>query len=186
MNKAVLWGVIGVVVVGGLVLMMQNPGTSDTAPLAGDSADIAASGAGSEMSMKQLLAGTASQKCTFSHDASGAASEGTVYVAGGKMRQDAKSTMNGVAIESHLLITGGEAHVWTSAMPKQGFKFDASITDSSAASGAASANSQVNLDQKFAFDCEPWSADQSVFALPAGVTFSDFSTMLKAGVKVGN
>lgn len=179
MNKGLVWGAVAVVVIGGAVLLMNKGGMESGAETEGAAAETASA---EPMSAKELLAMSGSHKCTFSSDASGAKSEGTVYVASGKMRHDSKNMVNGASVDSHMIISGGQAYVWTSQMPNQGFKFDASVASGSGT--AASSNGQVNLDQKFAFDCDSWSADQTVFNLPSGVAFSDLSTLLKAGVKV--
>lgn len=119
-------------------------------------------------SLQDLAARGGAYRCTFAHESAAAVSEGTVYVSGSDIRGDFSSEAQGLAVESHMIQSGGYVYVWSPMMP-QGFK---SKSDADSAGTPAGMSGQyADLTQSYDYDCEAWSGDQSTFALPAGVTF---------------
>lgn len=171
MKKSLIYtiAVVAVVVVIGAFVFFNNKAG---APTNGSGSPAPGS---STASLKELFAQGKSQKCTFSHDGSGVGSSGTVYIASGKMRGDFNSTVDGKTVESHMIVNGDTAYIWSSSMP-QGIKmqFDAAAQAGQGNSGA------VNPDQRFGYDCSGWSADQSLFSLPSGITFTDLGAAAAA------
>lgn len=165
MNKKLTYIVAGVIVVALIVaaaLYMNKSG----GPAGGSPA------AQSQTSLTALLAKGGSQKCTFSHEESGAGSSGTIYMSSGKMRGDFIAKVQGAQeVQSHMIVDGQTSYVWSDAMP-QGvkMKFDAAAT-ANATDPMAKGN--IDPNQKANYDCSYWSADQSKFALPSGVTFME-------------
>jgi hypothetical protein len=126
-----------------------------------------------------------SQKCTFSDKTT--SGSGTVYVSSGKMRGDFQSTDNGKTNASHMINDGTFVYVWSDGQ-KQGYKMSLESVkkEASQVSMAPGNNSSdktpsqaVNMKQQSDYSCGSWSADASVFAMPSGVTFTDFSAMMQ-------
>jgi len=120
-------------------------------------------------SLKDLLAANLPQKCTFP--------EGTVYISGGKFRGD-------FAPNSHMISDSKTSYIWTDDQ-KQGFKMtiDASTeadVQTEAPDGA------VDVNEKLDYKCSTWLPDASVFALPSGVDFTDFSALTTPSASGGN
>jgi hypothetical protein len=170
MNKGVVIGaiVVVVVVVGAYVLWGQKasaPSVSQTT--------MATSSQPS--TLRELAMSGTPQKCTFT---SANNTQGTIYVAGGKVRGDFSSQVNGKAMAGHMIVQDQTSYVWIDGMAT-GFKnsFAASATTSMQASSQG-----VNPDEHVSYSCQPWSVDANLFSLPAGVTFSAVgSASVKAG-----
>ena len=179
--KTVLW-ILGLVVVGGVVwYSMSGQSSMPAANTSAAPTDPAATSASAEptsgkMSLKDLMSLGRDQKCTFTEKTANSDSSGTVYVGGGKMRGDFTSIASGMTIQSHMIAMGQKGYLWTSAMPKQGFTF--TLPDPSAPSAAPANSSAPDYNQQLDYSCSAWTVDASMFALPAGITFSDMSALM--------
>lgn len=123
--------------------------------------------------LKSLLTGGKSQKCTFSNTTDATTVNGTVYIAKGKIREDFKSTAAGVETNTHVIVDSTYSYMWTENS-QQGFKFP--ITQEPTATSSPSQSSQsVDLDQMLNYTCSGWTEDDSLFKLPANVTFQSFT-----------
>ncbi len=172
MNKNILYAVIGIVVVVLAGIFIMNK------PAMGPGGDANTPTPGAQMSLKELLASGGAQRCTFTHSVENSESSGVVYVAGGKMRGDFTSVAAGQTMQSHMIVDGETSYVWTDAMP-QGMKLSFASMETQA--GSQNKNQSVDVNQKLDYDCSNWAVDQSMFALPAGVTFSDLGALLPPG-----
>lgn len=163
-----LWYGIGVLVLAGAGVAAYM--SMNKAPAAGEPA---AKTEQSQTSLRELAASASPQKCTFT---SANNTQGTVYVAQGRVRGDFSAQVGGAAISGHMVVKDNTSYVWTDTM-SQGFKnsFDASAQADTSAQG-------LSPDERVSYSCSAWSADESLFALPAGVTFMSISEMqVKAG-----
>lgn len=167
MSKAVLYGVVGIVIVGAIAAWAM---TSGRAP-SGRSENNSASSPNSAMTMRELMASNVSQKCDFSEPQSN--TSGTVYIANGKVRGDFTSQVNGKPMMGHMIADSSSSHVWMDGMA-QGFKttFTAQATSSS--------NSQQGLDpdRKTDYKCTAWTADAALFVVPTNIKFMDPGAMM--------
>jgi hypothetical protein len=173
MNKTILYVVGGVVVVGGAAVFVMNKPAGPVAP--GGDANTPTPSA--QMSMRELLGMSGPQRCTFTNNVQDPESSGVVYVAGGKMRGDFTSVAAGQTIQSHMIVDGETSYMWSDAMP-QGMKM--AFADVGAQSGQGSGQS-VDVNEKVDYSCSGWTADANMFALPAGVEFSDLGVLLPPG-----
>jgi len=103
------------------------------------------------------------------------------------MRGDYTSTRDGKTSTMHTLFMDNFVYMWTDG-EKKGFKmeFDPNSPQptSEGTVGQVSPQEQVDLDKKVDIDCSRWSVDQSLFKLPDGVEFTDFSAMIPATPQV--
>ncbi|QQG41301.1 MAG: hypothetical protein HYV90_03965 [Candidatus Woesebacteria bacterium] len=133
-------------------------------------------------SLKELLASGVPQKCTFASDDESGKTEGTSYIAGGKVRADFTSTLNGKTTVSHMISDNKTSYIWTDD-DKNGFKMTVPDSDTKATTapvtGEAAQASEVDLNQKSDYKCSAWIPDNSMFTPPADVKFTDFSEMFK-------
>ena len=148
------------------------PATQSTAPAAQNTPAQTVQGQGS---FKDLLAMGKTLKCESGFTSQGNTSTGTMYVAGGKMRGDFSSQVEGKTMQMHMVVKDQTSYSWVEGLG-QTMGFKSSITQSAPAQGSAPSKS-VNIDQQVSYNCQPWSEDDSMFNLPSGVTFSDASQM---------
>jgi len=126
-------------------------------------------------SLKELMMG-GPQKCTVAYGDASNQSQGTVLVAGGKMRGDFTATVQGKAQGSHMLNDGSNVYVWMDGQAT-GYKMSATATQSTQ---AQQQTNQQSIDQnaKYNYNCSSWSPSSSDFGLPAGVSFTDVNAMM--------
>lgn len=182
MNKNVTALVIVVVLlllgVGGYMLF-GNKSARDTAPQTSPTSEQNQPVMGGAKSLKELLAGGQPQTCTFSD----AETQGSVFVGGGKIRGDFTNLVNGTQTGSHMISDGQMFYMWTDGQT-QGFKME--FTPSEATPGAETKmpKDSFDPDKKVDYNCSGWTVDQSKFALPANVKFTDTKEMMPQGAKI--
>lgn len=161
MAKILIWVVVIAVVVGGGWYFLSR----DTeAPRDGENAGV---------SIAELLSSSTAQKCTISQSAEGSSSEGTIYVAGGKVRGDFVSQSGGQTMTAHLLVDGTTSYSWVDGLGV-GIKAPVRVD----ASTGEAVEGEVDINQKLDYQCEPWtSVDTSLFAVPATVQFTDLNSL---------
>jgi len=165
-------GVVVVVVAIGAFLVMKKPSDNGTNGATPPSASGSQKG-----SLKSLLAMGTPQKCTYSDTQAGAHSTGTVMVSGGKMRGDFTSVAANGTTHSHMSVMNDTSYMWTDEM-SEGFKMAFSQTQSQ-----TSQSNSVDVNKDVDYSCTPWSTDDSQFQLPAGITFSDMTSVMPSGAK---
>ena len=99
-----------------------------------------------QATLKSLLTAGRSMKCTFSDTAEKVNVEGTVYAAGGKVREDFQSNASEMQVKGHLIVDTTDAYMWTD-LSNQGFKFP--INDQSANAGQNKQAPDMNKTMKF-------------------------------------
>jgi hypothetical protein len=136
-------------------------------------------------SAKEMISGGQSLDCTFSFtDAKqGVTQTGKFYVDGAKKRFRSETEIvtgpTSSKIKSYMITDGDYGYSWSSMSEKTGFKIN--LNESQPANNATgNAQNTEDLDQKIDFECRDWPVDNAMFTLPAGVTFTDFSEMMKA------
>ena len=125
-------------------------------------------------SLKSLLAMAGSRKCTFSDTEASGQSQGTVFATTGKMRSDFSTVANGQTMKSHTIVDGQTSYVWVDGQTT-GFKMDFESTP--AQSGNPQART-VDPNKNISFSCSVWQIDNSLFAVPANIQFSDTTSVM--------
>lgn len=130
-----------------------------------------------EGSFKDFLAGGKSQKCEASFKSGDTTSSGTMYVASGKMRGDFSAQVQGKTMQSHMIVKDQTVYSWT-----EGLGLNAAFKTALNTSNTNSSQSRsVDVNQKVSYACQSWTEDDSQFALPIGMTFSDTAAMMPGG-----
>lgn len=138
----------------------------------------ATSTSATSMTLSSLIASNIAQTCTFDDAMSAAKTSGTVYVGDGKMRGDFSAVASsGETQQVHMISDGTTAYTWIDGM-STGFK------SSMSAHPDTGAGSNPGLDPSKALDyqCQPWTVDIGMFALPSGYSFTDISTLMQGTV----
>lgn len=126
-----------------------------------------------------LLSGGKNLSCTISYPDN--KMSGTTYVSGNKMRGDfLVKAVKGKDMESHMIRDGEHAYMWSSAKGTK-IKLDTlEKTISSVPSGSpTNQTGTADLNKEVDLKCNPWLPDNSKFAVPANVTFTDLSETMK-------
>lgn len=127
-------------------------------------------------SLNELLAVARPQQCTFSDTVDATAStQGTMYIADGKMRGDYTSVSRGQSTQAHVVANQQEAMVWLEGSTT-GYRLALSAATANAGPAALDPNKKIN------FDCGAWQPDERVFVPPTNVTFTDVRAVLQGSV----
>ena len=197
-NKAIYW-TVGAVIVVILIVVLATSGKQASTPATtgtqGANSSIAnASSSTSDQSgqtnqttasaarqtIHDLIASGATETCTFSIPATGAFSSlsGTVYMSSGSTRGDfVKTDTTNKTVNSHMIIANGITYLWTDALSK-GVKLSWAIAASSSAMLGKAGGIDVN--QPTDYSCTSQTPDQSLFTLPANITFTDITAFVKS------
>lgn len=127
-------------------------------------------------SLKALLASGSAQQCSFRDTTAGMDSEGVIYVAGGKVRGNFTSTVDGQPLGAHMIVDGQTSYVWTDGSTT-GFTTTVSAAPTTPPSAASSQTASLDVNKTLDYSCQPWAVDASVFTLPTGVQFTDLSAL---------
>lgn len=127
-------------------------------------------------SFKDLIAMGKPLKCDSTFTSNGNASTGTTYIAGGKMRGDFSSQVEGKTTQMHMIVKDQTSYTWIEGMGTT-MAFKSAVTQNNQNQSGAAAKS-ANVDQKVDYNCQSWTEDNAQFDLPAGVTFQDQSQVM--------
>ncbi|MEK7559516.1 MAG: hypothetical protein AAB521_04380 [Patescibacteria group bacterium] len=174
MNKNVIIAIVALVLIvlgSGAYIMSKNSAkapSSQTSPNQSSSGDSI-----SPKSMKDLLTAGQSQKCTFTDKIAEADSQGTVYVANGKMRGDFDSQVSGESYIMHMIVKDNQSYTWTEGQTT-GFMMEFNPDKIAEAVPTGSSSQTVDVNKYIDYKCSGWTADESVFTPPANVKFQNF------------
>ena len=133
---------------------------------------------GKKMAFSQFLKQGGTYKCTVNQylgDIGGPSTKGVTYIDSGKIRGEYLTHAQGMTIYSTFIMRDGYTYTWSSMMPNTGFKskINATATVSSGGSAAPAGTYSFNSDQIGDYDCEAWTADPAMFAVPTSITFKE-------------
>lgn len=133
-------------------------------------------------SIKDLMSENKPVKCVATVDMNdGEKMTGTVYIADGKMRNDAEiENKEGEKTQLHTIIDEDWFYSWSTGLPNGGIKMKVSDIENIPDQEGGDPSGEVkNLDKDFNFDCSKWTVDNSKFVPPSDVTFQDFTQKMK-------
>ncbi len=135
-------------------------------------------------SLASLMKLGKSMECTFLFSSEGMRGEGTSYFDKGKSRVDSLYTGGEGEAQASYMISDTETNMmytwFTTDGVTSGMKMNIPTNTTVDESGNSSPTTpQVNTDTDVNYDCKPWNVDNSVFAPPADVEFSDMGEMQK-------
>lgn len=172
--------IIGAVILLALAgfLWMRNSSGSSLLP----SGTGGTSDSSSAKSLKDLLGSTVSQECTFKDDQG---NESTIKVAGGKMRGDFTTMVEGKSTGSHMITVNNTTNFWMDGQTT-GYKMSIdSLSDDAQTNSQANVGSSIDVDEKMEMSCKPAVVSGSNFNLPSGVTFTDIGAMMNQQAPAG-
>lgn len=181
MNKKIAIGV-GVIIVIALLagFFMRNKNSAEVKDDMGKTLpeQEAAQPQGMQNTLKGLLGMGQSQTCTYT--VGEGLGTGTVYINGGKMSMETMVKTGSTTTTSHMVMDGKTSYSWVDGQ-KTGYKMDFEAMQGNTIKGDVNNSGQANIDpnKQFDFKCSRWSVDNSKFALPTGVEFTDMTKMMQ-------
>lgn len=183
MNKGPLIGVVilAIIALGAVGFFVTNGGPAGSIQQNGDTkiTDSADNMNGTSQSLRDLMAMSGSQHCTYSDPTTN--SSGEVYVADGRVRGDFTTSIEDKTISAHTISDTSAVYVWTDDS-NTGFKTDlTSLEDMSEGQlPSADTSNAVDINKQLNFSCRAWSTDNSKFSLPEGINFDSYDDVMKS------
>jgi hypothetical protein len=131
--------------------------------------------AGKKMAFSEFMKQGGSYKCTVNQNIGGTESKGTTYMSEGMVRGEFVTVAQGMSMTASLIVRDGYTHSWTSMMPTMGFKSKVVTSAPSDTEADTSGTYSFDGNQIGDYDCQPWTPDASMFALPSGTTFTEMA-----------
>ncbi len=185
MNRTILYGAIGVVVLGAIAFFALSRGT--TAP---EMTNAEASG-----SIRELLAKN-NVRCETRTTDTALRSTGTVYIASGKMSGDFTTEAPQGTVNTHFIADGSSIYTWQdgategvklSAQAMYGLDPSEMTTTINNGQGTTTEKaSPAPYNSNVEYTCEAWVPDNARFTPPSSVTFTDLSASQSASSSAGS
>lgn len=179
---ALVFGVV--VVAAGAYLLLSTPAyspetdegtaTSETVPREDTSLS---SGTGT---FADLLALGENITCTFMFEDPEVrnTTEGTVYIAGERVRGDFTAEQDGGMYDFHTIHTDATGYMWGSGPEgNMAYLFPLSKADDQTTTSETYESDPFQSDEQMTYECDRWSVDEGMLTPPSDVTFQDFSAM---------
>jgi hypothetical protein len=90
------------------------------------------------------------------------------------IRGEFSTKVQSMNINSTIVVRDGYSYAWSSAAPTMGFKIKVVENINANGSGDTSGGYSFNAEQIGDYNCEEWSYDISMFALPTNITFKEY------------
>ncbi len=124
--------------------------------------------------LASLMAQNETLECAFRFTDQDMYSEGTGFFSDGRMRIDAMGhTIGTQQYVTHLIIDGETMYSWGET---DHGSFAVILPADQTSTGAG--DEQLSTDMNVDYECRSWAPDNSVFAPPAGLDFTDISAMM--------
>lgn len=171
MQKIIMWVVIvGVLAVGGYFAL--NPKNADEGAVVPEETTETMTEE-KKMAFGEFVKGGGAYKCTVAQHVGDVTSNGTVYINDQMLRGEFNSAVNGLNVDSNMIVRDGYTYTWSSMTPNMGFKIKVAENTAGDVGASASASYAWNSETIGDYDCEPWSIDASLFTVPANITFQE-------------
>ncbi|HOX29719.1 MAG TPA: hypothetical protein P5080_00210 [Candidatus Paceibacterota bacterium] len=197
MKKVLIATIAGIVVIAGiwLVFMSNNDDReNDSANLKGDlnvKGENENGGGKNEKNgensfsgtIKDLLTKKTAMKCTAEYDLEGEKQSQTIYSDGKNMRMEVNAKIAGNENKVFVIVKDDWEYIWNESnvpgmsVPVTGMKIKFTELDKPKQSDqpAFKENGGINMERSMKFSCLPWTVNASLFDLPAGIEFDDFT-----------
>jgi len=160
-NKTIIYAVVAVLVL--VVIVILAMGKKSGSP----------EGQTGESTLKELIAMEGSQKCAVTSKNDTSESTGEIFVANGLMKGEFTSIAGGQTVKSYMIIKENKSYIWSDMMP-QGFVMELSAETPT----SEDPNQSMDVNQKYSYECDDWTADTAVFELPAGIKFMSTADLI--------
>ncbi len=129
-----------------------------------------------DMSFQELMKKTGSYECTVKQAVMGVTTEGKVSIKGDRMSAKFSSSVQGQVFETSTVTKDGYVYTWSSITPTTGFKTKIAATAAQGSTTAALSSSYAWDGKDIgAYSCVVANVSESVFTIPASITFTEVS-----------
>jgi hypothetical protein len=126
-----------------------------------------------EGSIFELAKSGKGYRCEVRQELQGMSSDGVVYVAGDNIRGDYTSEVPVVGVITTSMIADGEkVYTWNS-MSADGYVSSQNSEVEGDTEAPMSDTEELSFNHTYSYNCAPWSPNDSMFALPEEITFSE-------------
>ncbi len=176
MQKTTKIGVIiaGIIIIGlGVFLITQKKSSNELEQIPTDSSVTENAPQGKKMAFSELVKQGDAYQCTVTQYIDStftATTEGKVFIAGGKVRGNFSTQVEGMNVDTSMIARDGLVHTWTSLANIGITTKQVKNTEEEKpveTSGQFSWNDEMIGD----YDCQDWKEDTSVFEVPKNITF---------------
>ncbi len=165
------------VVIGGGVYMYTS---KDATPVVEDAGNLAGGTqpAGKKIPFSELLKQGGSYQCTVDQYVGDMTSKGTVFIDKDRIRGEFSTTVQGMNVDTSMIVRDNFTYTWSSLMAGKGFKAKVVevVGGDAAVNTGTSGTYSFNASQIGDYDCKEWSVDESKFVLPTNVTFTEIKS----------
>lgn len=151
----------------------SKSGETKTAQTEGTAHNQQPASSGKKMAFADFLKQGGAYQCTVNQYVQDIESKGKVYIDGGRISGVFSTKVQGMTIDTNILVRDGYSYTWSSMMQGIGYKIKTvDPKDVPTSSGASTSGTySFNAEQIGDYNCTPWSVDESTFSVPANVTF---------------
>lgn len=179
MSKTTIFSVlaVGAIIVGGYFVFNMKP-MPESAQLENSEMQNEVSGetSGKKMAFSEFIKqDKGAYKCEVKQAFSDIENKGTVYMNNGMMRGEFTTVAEGKTMDSSFIMKDGYAYNWSSVLPNMGVKVKV-LANTENKGGDAKGTYTWNAEQIGEYNCEEWKVDESKFALPVGIDFTEINS----------
>lgn len=179
MPKILTWVLVAIVVIVGGYFIIKSDKVSDTED---SNPKEVKNETGKKMAFSQFIKNGGSYKCEVKQSISDMENSGTVYISSDKIKGDYTTISEGRTVKTSFIMRDGYSYTWGDMMAGNGFKIKIAQDVTADQSTETSGTYSWNAEQVGDYNCEPWTVNDAVFALPSGITFTDLDAM--SGVNI--
>jgi hypothetical protein len=177
MSKIIMWIVIvGIVAIGGYFVFKPGNISENTMQPEETAQEVENMEEGKKMAFTDFMRQGGSYRCTVAQIANGTEGNGTVHFDGEMVRGEFNSVVNGLNIDSSLIVRDGYTYSWSSLNPSLGFKVKVEEKETAGEKVSTSADYSFNADLIGSYECEIWTSDPSMFVIPENVKFQEIGS----------
>jgi hypothetical protein len=163
--------VVGVIIVGGYFVITKNP-KKDTGDIKNGQQVESTKTEGKKMAFSAFVKQGGAYKCEVKQAFSDMENSGTVYMSGGNIRGEYTTIAEGRTIDTSFMLKDGYSYTWSSTLVNIGFKTKIN-TQVDGTNAVNSGTYSWNASQIGDYNCEPWTTDEKMFEVPAGMSFKE-------------
>lgn len=128
---------------------------------------------GKKIPFSEFIKNGDSYKCTVHQLVGGTDTVGTTYINKGMVKGEYNTKVQGLSITSNVIVRDGYTYSWSSMTPTTGFKAKVVADTKTNTQTGMSGSYSYNAEQIGDYSCESWTANPTIFDLPAGVIFKE-------------
>ena len=178
-NVQIIIGILVLIVLGAGGFFLYKNSSKVPSMMQDSKTSVSSNQPSSSKTLKDLFSSGTAQKCTYKNVAvEGTDVEGVAYVANGMMRTDASINTSGTTTMSHIIVKDKTTYAWADGQTT-GIKmsFDPNEMMKEEPTGT-STQEAVDLNKQVDLNCSGWTVEDSVFAPPANIKFTEMGSMM--------